>query len=96
MANTNAKSTGIKKNYNPTVTALFENEKFGEGSLLSAPLTAEGFEALQRHGGIGVKFVVKKSKKPNKNGSSTYFMEILPPQENSDKLARRSNNGDDI
>jgi len=68
-----------KKNFNPTVTALFTNAKFGEGGLLSAAIDAKGFAAVQQHLQIGSKLVVKKSARPNKNGDATYFLEILPP-----------------
>lgn len=89
-------NTTTKTNYNPTVTAFFENQKFGDGALLSATLDAKAFEAVQRHIQIGAKLLIRKSKKENKNGGSTYFLEVLPPQADTNFSSKKSSNSDDI
>lgn len=96
--NTEKKLTKNGKAFNPTVTALFANDKFGEGSLLSANLDAEGFANIQRHVQIGTKFVIKKSPRLSKSGNVTYFMEILPPLSTEDNIrrARNTSGNDDI
>lgn len=78
MANENTTQKGNKK-FNPTITALFENGKFGVGALLSANINAEGYEVIQRHLQIGSKLLVRKSPRLSKSGGETYFLEVLPP-----------------
>lgn len=77
------------KKYNPTVTAMFRNEKFGDEALLSVDLDAKGFEAIQKHAQIGVKFLIKKAARLNKNGGATFYLEILPPLADTSKLQGR-------
>ncbi len=89
MANTN--TTG-KKAFNPTITAMFENAKFGEGALLSANIDAKGFEVVQRQLQIGSKLLIRRSPKLSKNGGNTYFLEILPPMA-ANTPARRDDSG---
>lgn len=63
-----------EKKLNDTVTALWENEKFGEGALLSAEIDAKAYDVLQNVG-IGQKFLIKRVER---NGKTTFFMEVLP------------------
>jgi hypothetical protein len=65
------------KKFNPTVTAVFPNEKFGEGALLSAEIDAKAYDVLQQIE-IGQKLLLKPSKKTTKSGETYYFMEVLP------------------
>lgn len=99
MANqeSNATQKGTKK-FNPTITALFENSKFGEGALLSANIDAKGYEVIQRHLEIGSKLVVRKSPRLSKNGNTTYFLEVLPPltENNNRKTSKRNTAEDEI
>lgn len=81
-----------EKPRNTTVTAFWENEKFGEGALLSAEIDAKSFDALQS-AQIGNKFLLKPV---NKNGKTTYFLEILPPYDKKPSAsngARRAASG---
>jgi len=93
MSNTNNNNNGQKKAFNPTVTAMFQNAKFGDGSFLSAAIDAKGFEAIQRFMQIGSKLVLRKSKVKASTGNDTYFLEILPPLEagSSQSNGRRAN-----
>lgn len=71
-----------QKKFNTTLTAVFPNDKFGEGSLWSKPVTDQelvNFSELKS----GDRLLIKKSKKKSANGSSFYFVEILPPLETS-------------
>lgn len=97
MAIDNTNTTRTGKAFNPTVTALFENEKFGEGSLLSAAIDANGFKTIQQHIQIGSKLVVRRSKRLSKTGNVTYFMEVLPPlvESGNKNTARRSTSAND-
>jgi hypothetical protein len=77
------------KNYNPTVTVLFDNAKFGEGSLLSPPIDQEGYDALMQNISIGSRLLLKRSSKIAKNGSTVNFLEILKPLEQSSTTGRK-------
>lgn len=82
-------TTGAKKNYNPTITALFDAPKFGmkdengngiEGTaFVSANIDAKAYDILQKHVVIGTKLLVRQSPRLNKNGGRTFYMEVLPP-----------------
>ncbi len=76
-----ANTTNTTKKFNPTITAMFRNEKFGTDALLSANIDAKGFAVVQQQLQIGSKLLIRKSAKPSKNGGETYFLEILPPYE---------------
>jgi hypothetical protein len=91
-----------KKTYNVTVTALWDNEKFGEGALLSAEIDDKAFEAIQTIE-KGMKLLIKPRER---DGKTTYFMEVLPPYakqavakpgfNNKAKSAPRRANDDDL
>ena len=76
-----ANNTTKQAKYNPTITALFEDSRFGEGALKSAQINAEAFQAIQRHIQVGSSLLLRRSSKLNKNGNATYFLEVLPPME---------------
>ncbi len=79
-------NTGTVKQFNPRVTAMFDSPSFaikalkGEdgAAFLSAPIDAKGIAAINTVQ-LGSKLVLKKSDKLNKNGGSTYYLEVLPP-----------------
>lgn len=66
---------------NPTITAMFDNEKFGYGSKISVPIDEKGFDVVQKNLTIGSRLLFKKSKSTTKEGNPVYFLEILPPYE---------------
>lgn len=76
----NTTQNTTRKAFNPTLTALFENEKFGEGALLSVPIDNIGYENAQKYFKMGAKLLIRKAAKPNKNGGATYYAEILAPR----------------
>lgn len=82
-----------QKKFNTTITAVFPNDKFGEGSLLTKSI---GEEELARLAEIklGSRLLIKKSKKKSSNGSSFYFMEILPPFETKKEPATVAEDSD--
>lgn len=84
MSNTNTGTNG--KQFNPTVTAMFDAPNFANKALkgedgaafLSAPIDEKAISALDFIE-VGSKLLLKKSPKPNKNGGATYYLEVLPP-----------------
>lgn len=68
------------KKYNETVTVMFSNDKFGEGSFVSVSL--ENNVELK----AGQRLLFKRSAKQAKNGASVAFLEILPPMEEKEEL----------
>jgi hypothetical protein len=82
--------TGTGKDFNPTVTTLFNAPKWGSkafngeagAAFLSAPIDDKGFEALKalKPGG---KLLARKSPKLDKNGSEYFFLEVIEPMEQS-------------
>lgn len=76
-----------KKQYNPSVTAFFDNPKFGEKdeagngmegtAFLSVAIDGDAFTTIQKHIQIGSRLLLRKSRKA---GSKAYFLEVLPPQ----------------
>lgn len=87
-----ARPTGNKKEFNPTVTAFWENEKFGEGAMLSAELDAKAYDVLQNLQ-IGQKLLIKPY---SKGGKTTYFMEALPKFVKTKERPSQSPQSDDI
>lgn len=77
MNNTATKQTPVEKKRNVTITALFNNDKFGEGSLLSAEITGEAYDNMIKNVQIGTKLLIKKMISP-KTGKAVYFLEVLP------------------
>lgn len=78
-----------KPKFNPTITALFENNKFGEGALLSTTLTDESINVIQKHVTTGAKLCIKRAKRLASNGSATYFLEVLPPIDKDERYQAR-------
>lgn len=93
MANTQSKEG---KNFNPTITALFRNEKFGDGSYLSADIDAKAYDTIMKSVAIGSKLLFKKSRKVTEKGTEYGFLEVLPPREGDVKPKRAKRDSDDI
>lgn len=85
-----SKETTSDKKYNATVTRMFDAPKFAAKALkgeegaafLSAKLDADSLAALKTVQ-LGGNLVLKKSPKLNTKGGFTYFLEVLPPYENT-------------
>ena len=84
------------KKFNPTITRLFPNEKFGKGALKSATIDAEAFKTIQQSLEIGSSLVARKSPKLDKNGGEYFFLEILPPMTAGTQQRNRTQNDDSI
>jgi hypothetical protein len=95
MSNTNVGNNG--KEFNPTVTAMFDAPNFAkkvfkesgdtEGTaFLSSPIDDKGIAALD-HVQLGSKLLLVKSPKLNRNGGATYYLEVLPPYTGGNKTA---------
>ncbi len=82
--NTNTGTNG--KQFNPTVTAMFDAPNFANKALkgedgaafISSPIDEKALDAVNAIE-LGSKLLLKKSPKPNKNGGATYYLEVLPP-----------------
>lgn len=72
--NANTKKTG--KNFNPTFGVFFQDDRFGAGALVSAPIDEEKYQAIMKNLQLGSKLVIKHAK--SKSGKSVSFGEILP------------------
>jgi hypothetical protein len=70
-------ATNKTKEYNPTLTALFPNDKFGKGSYLSAPIDGAAYDVIQKTVQLGGRLVFKTAK--SKKGADMAFIEVLPP-----------------
>lgn len=72
-----------KIKFNETITVMFQNEKFGEGSYLSKQVDDEILEALSKLK-VGDTLLLKNSGKTTSKGNGYGFLEILPPREQKD------------
>lgn len=88
--------------FNPTITAMFPNDKFGSGALLSAEINSKGFAEVQNHLQVGSKLVLRKSPKKTESGNDCYFLEILAPRDGGVRTggagggARKASVSDDV
>lgn len=80
------------KKFNPTVSRVYLNDKFGEDAMLSTKISAADFDLIQNNLEINSKFLLRKSPKLDKNGGEYWFLEILPPMatDTTSKFSGRS------
>lgn len=60
----------------------------------SAALTADGFSVIQKNIQIGSRLLLRQSRKLNKNGGRTFFLEVLPADTNA-SFSGKTTSGDD-
>lgn len=65
-----------KKNFNPTAAVLFVDERFGKGSLVSAPIDEKNYDAIMKNVQVGTKLLVKLT--TFKTGKAGGYLEVLP------------------
>lgn len=61
----------------------------------SAALTAEGFSVIQKNIQIGSRLLLRQSRKLNKNGGRTFFLEVLPADLNANTSGKSATTNDD-
>lgn len=64
-----------KKKFNETITAMFNNERFGEGSYISRTLDKDVVIKA------GNSILFKVTDKMSSTGNRVAFLEVLPPKE---------------
>lgn len=70
--------TAEKKNkFNPKLGSAFQNDKFGEGSIILT-LDADGLKELTQNARVGAAILFRYNK-VSTQGNKHYFGEILPP-----------------
>jgi hypothetical protein len=62
----------------------------------SAALTADGFSVIQKNIQIGSRLLLRQSRKLNKNGGRTFFLEVLPADTNASFGGKTTINDDGI
>ncbi len=62
----------------------------------SAPLNADGFSVIQKNIQIGSRLLLRQSRKLNKNGGRTFFLEVLPADANASYGGKSATNDDGI
>jgi hypothetical protein len=89
---TKTETPNTTRKLNPTIAPAYQNDKFGYGSFLSKPIDEKGFNEIQRNLVIGSRVLLKNTRKQSANGSTIYFLEILPPYEGPSKQPARVGN----
>jgi hypothetical protein len=86
--NTTPNKTEKKYDNNPTIVTFFPT-KNGNGNLVSASIDGKAYDTIQKSIQLGTNLLLKKAKdrdgntKKTKNGTEYYFLEVLPPRENT-------------
>lgn len=86
-----SKETG-KGKFNPKIGNGFENNKFGEGSIL-VNVDAEGLDVLMKNVQVGSSILLKYNKVTSR-GNKHYFAEVLPPYNPTTTKSKKATTSD--